>query len=154
MGRGAQRFAFAYASPSQEPSRSSSEHAPPPRPLYALLRLYRSRGRGSALSGPSSTVSAASEGSCGCVAVRRAHLTIHGSNAPVLGTPAAIKGSELLYPSLYGAPALPFAPPGCPKPSLTITPLAGRIIPDDMGSSSPAVLAKRGGAMRNFREFH
>src|SRR5918993_2368832 len=42
MGRGAQRFAFAYASTSQEPSRSSSEHAPPPRPLYALLRLYRS----------------------------------------------------------------------------------------------------------------
>src|SRR5215204_6345107 len=28
---------------SQEPSRSSSEHSPPPRPLYALLRLYRSR---------------------------------------------------------------------------------------------------------------
>src|ERR671910_1887322 len=43
MGRGAQRFALACASTSQEPSRSSSEHPPPPRPLYALLRLYRSR---------------------------------------------------------------------------------------------------------------
>src|SRR5215208_5437275 len=42
MGRGAQRFAFACASTSQEPSRSSSEHSPPPGPLYALLRLYRS----------------------------------------------------------------------------------------------------------------
>src|ERR687898_1582517 len=42
-GRVAQRFAFACASTSQEPSRSSSEHSPPPRPLYALLRLYRSR---------------------------------------------------------------------------------------------------------------
>src|SRR5215211_4282659 len=43
MGRGAQRFAFACASTSQEPSRSSSEHSPPPRSVYALLRLYRSR---------------------------------------------------------------------------------------------------------------
>src|SRR5918994_2596059 len=43
MGRGAQKFALACASTSQEPSRSSSEHPPPPRPLYALLRLYRSR---------------------------------------------------------------------------------------------------------------
>src|SRR5919107_3246600 len=43
MGRGAQRFAFACASTSQEPSRSSSEHSPPPRSLYGLLRLYRSR---------------------------------------------------------------------------------------------------------------
>src|SRR5215208_3368425 len=43
MGRGAQRFAFAYASTSQGPSRSSSEHSPPPRSLYGLLRLYRSR---------------------------------------------------------------------------------------------------------------
>src|SRR5215208_824486 len=43
MGRGAQRFAFACASTSQGPSRSSSEHSPPPRPLYALRRLYRSR---------------------------------------------------------------------------------------------------------------
>src|SRR5918994_3471780 len=41
MGRVAQRFAFACASTSQGPSRSSSEHSPPPRPLYALLRLYR-----------------------------------------------------------------------------------------------------------------
>src|SRR5215212_2249098 len=43
MGRGAQRFAFACASTSQEPCRSSSEHSPPPGPLYGLLRLYRSR---------------------------------------------------------------------------------------------------------------
>src|SRR5215204_6547403 len=43
MGRGARRFALACASTSQEPSRSSSEHSPPPRSLYALLRLYRSR---------------------------------------------------------------------------------------------------------------
>src|SRR5215204_2683384 len=49
MGRGAQRFAFACASTSQGPSRSSSEHPPPPRTLYGLLRLYRSRV-GSALS--------------------------------------------------------------------------------------------------------
>src|SRR5215208_1026688 len=39
MGRGAQRFAFACASTSQGPSRSSSEHPPPPRPPYALLAL-------------------------------------------------------------------------------------------------------------------
>src|SRR5215218_2952032 len=43
MGRGAQRFAFACAPTSQEPCRSSSEHSPPPRLLYGLLRLYRSR---------------------------------------------------------------------------------------------------------------
>src|SRR5919107_1022053 len=43
MGRGAQRFAFACASTSQEPSRSSCEPSPPPRSLYGLLRLYRSR---------------------------------------------------------------------------------------------------------------
>src|SRR5215203_6116855 len=42
MGRGAQRFAFACASTFAGPSRSSSEHSPPPRPLYGLLRLYRS----------------------------------------------------------------------------------------------------------------
>src|SRR5918994_7584317 len=42
MGRGAQRFAFACSSTSQGPSRSSSEHSPPPRSLYGLLRLYRS----------------------------------------------------------------------------------------------------------------
>src|SRR5215213_6107325 len=52
MGRGAQRFAFACASTSQEPSRSSCEYSPPPRPLYALLRLYR-RQPGLALSGSS-----------------------------------------------------------------------------------------------------
>src|ERR687898_1680306 len=49
MGRGAQRFAFACASTSQEPSRSSSEHSPPPRSLFGLLRLYYGRV-GSALS--------------------------------------------------------------------------------------------------------
>src|SRR5215217_5551535 len=43
MGRVAQRFAFACASTSQEPCRSSSEHSPPPRPSCALLRLYRNR---------------------------------------------------------------------------------------------------------------
>src|SRR5215212_8050690 len=42
MGLGAQRFALACASTSQEPSRSSSEHSPPPRPLYALLSPSRS----------------------------------------------------------------------------------------------------------------
>src|SRR5687768_3280396 len=46
MGRGAQRFAFACASTSQEPSRSSSEHSPPPRALYGLLRLYYPIGVG------------------------------------------------------------------------------------------------------------
>src|SRR5215213_4730115 len=40
MGRGAQRFAFACASTSHGPSRSSSEHSPPPRSLCELLRLY------------------------------------------------------------------------------------------------------------------
>src|SRR5918994_3872107 len=40
MGRGAQRFAFACASTSQGPSRSSSEHSPPPPSLCGLLRLY------------------------------------------------------------------------------------------------------------------
>src|SRR5918995_6894753 len=45
MGRGALRFAFACASTFQEPCRSSSEHSPPPRSLYGLLRLYRSRPR-------------------------------------------------------------------------------------------------------------
>src|SRR5919112_33553 len=49
MGRAAQRFAFACASTFQEPSRSSSEHSPPPRSLFGLLRLYYGRG-GSALS--------------------------------------------------------------------------------------------------------
>src|SRR5688500_4012914 len=43
MGLGALRFAVACVSTSQGPSRSSSEHSPPPRALYALLRLYRSR---------------------------------------------------------------------------------------------------------------
>src|SRR5829696_466230 len=41
MGRAAQRFAFAWASTFARPSRSSSEHSPPPRSLYGLLRLYR-----------------------------------------------------------------------------------------------------------------
>src|SRR5215211_401645 len=43
MGRGGARFAFACALTFPRPSRSSSEHSPPPRPLYGLLRLYRSR---------------------------------------------------------------------------------------------------------------
>src|SRR5215203_735769 len=43
MERCARRFALACASTFQEPSRSSSDHSPPPRSLYALLRLYRSR---------------------------------------------------------------------------------------------------------------
>jgi hypothetical protein len=41
---------------------------------------------------------------------------------PVLGASASIKGSELPRHSRYGAPALRFAPPRCPKPSLTPTP--------------------------------
>src|SRR5918994_732162 len=57
MGRGAQRFAFACASTSQEPSRSSFEPLPSLRPLYALLRLYRSRPGHTALSGSSPAVS-------------------------------------------------------------------------------------------------
>src|SRR5215211_3327136 len=43
MGRGGVRFAFACASTSQEPSRSSSEHSPPPRSLFWLLIPSSSR---------------------------------------------------------------------------------------------------------------
>src|SRR5215211_692805 len=51
MGRGAQRFAFACASTSQGPSRSSSEHSPPPGTLLrALLTSATASTGGSALS--------------------------------------------------------------------------------------------------------
>jgi hypothetical protein len=68
----------------------------------------------------------------------------------VLGASASIKGSELPRHPRYGAPALRFAPPRCPKPLSGPTPRSLRTIPDDEGVRMSGWPPHRGGAQPSF----